>query len=160
MTFRCFRKMLAAIGLFFLIVGCQTVTLASAESASPENSVSLPQGQNAGVWKGNYLVVDYKYTRGQSDMDLTGTVNFGDNITMNFVLLRDFRLSAVFLDENGRVLEKKALTTERGNFDPIPFHAKITVPANTASMSFSYQGTAIEGGDDSGGGGGITNFWQ
>jgi hypothetical protein len=154
-----FSKVLFTIGLFFLIAGCQTMTPSyRTGSVSPEDSVPLPVGQNAGAWKGNYLVVDYKYSRALTDIDMTGMVNFADNMTMNFVLLRDFHLSAIFLDENGKVLGTKGLTTGRGSFDPISFRAQMAVPPATVAISFSYQGTAIEGGNDDGGG--INHFWQ
>jgi hypothetical protein len=159
MHFKNLTRILTTVALFFLIAGCQTMTLSSGTgSVSPENRVPFPEGQNAGVWKGNYLVVDYKYSRALTDIDMTGMVNFADNMTMNFVLLRDFHLSAIFLDENGKVLGTKGLTTGRGSFDPISFRAQMAVPPATVAISFSYQGTAIEGGNDDGGG--INHFWQ
>jgi hypothetical protein len=159
MNSRSFSTVLAAMGLFLLLCGCQTMLAGSVTgSVSPEDLVAFPQGQSSGAWKGNYLVVDYRYSRNQSDLDMTGKVEFLDNMSMNFVFLRDFQLSAIFIDENGRVLATKSLVTGRGNFDPIPFRTQIGIPPTTVSIAFSYQGTAIEGGTEDGGG--ITRFFQ
>jgi len=159
MNFRSFSKTLTAIVLFLFLAGCQSMGSSyGVGSVSPEDRAPFPPGQNSGTWKGSSLVVDYKYSRTQSDLDMTGTVNFLDNITMNFVLLRDFQVSIIFVDENGKVLATQGLTTGRGAFDPIPFHVKMTAPQAAVAMSFSYKGTAIEGGRDEGGG--VTNFWQ
>ena len=51
----------------------------------------------------------------------------------------------------------KMLATNRDSFDPIPFTRRINLPAKAVSIAFSYQGKAIEGADE--GGGGITSFW-
>lgn len=159
MKFRSFSNALAAIALFLFLAGCQTMSSSyGVGTVSPEDRAPFLPGQNSGSWKGSSLVVDYKYSRTQSDLDMTGTVNFLDNITLNFVLLRDFQVSIIFVDENGRVLGTKGLATGRGAFDPIPFHVKMPVPQAATAMSFSYKGTAIEGGNDDGGG--VTYFWQ
>jgi hypothetical protein len=42
-----------------------------------------------------------------------------------------------FLDENGRVIKEIGLLTSRGSFDPISFHRRINLPANTAYVAFS-----------------------
>jgi len=159
MNLRSFNKTLAAIAIFLFLAGCQTMSSSyGVGSVSPEDRAPFPPGGNSGTWKGSSLVVDYKYSRTQSDLDMSGTVNFLDNITMNFVLLRDFQISIIFVDENGKVLVTQGLATGRGAFDPISFHVKMSAPQAAVAMSFSYKGTAIEGGSDDGGG--VTYFWQ
>jgi hypothetical protein len=37
---------------------------------------------------------------------------------------QDFRLSAIFLDENGRILKQIGLAINRGSFDPISFRTR------------------------------------
>jgi hypothetical protein len=91
-------------------------------------------------------------------MDLTGDVRFIDAFRLGFTVLDEFRLSAVFLDENGRVLESKGLLTNRGSLDDIPFHVTLRPPSSAVSMAFSYAGKAHEGGRDSGAGS-LTSFW-
>jgi hypothetical protein len=150
----------AAMGLAFLIAGCQTGPLYSGTGyVAPEDTVSVAQGRGGGTWKGRDLSVAYKYSRDRGGMDISGTIDFADHMTYNFTNLHDFRLSVYFLDESGKVLLTNGLTTQRGGLDPIPFHSKLMLPAGAVSMAFSYQGTALEGGGG-GEGGGVSYFWQ
>jgi hypothetical protein len=77
-------------------------------------------------------------------MDLSGNVLFSYSLTMGYTNLLDFRLGAIFLDENGRVLEEIELATNRGSFDPISFSRRINLPPNAVFMAFIYQGEAAE----------------
>jgi hypothetical protein len=144
----------------FLSSGCQTTSSYSKTAViAQEDRVPVPQGKETGTWNGKDLSVDYRYSREAGQIDLSGTVNFADHMTLGYVLLHDFRLGVIFTDEKGSVLEMKGLATDRGSFKPIPFHVSLSVPISASTMSFSYQGTAIEGGNDSGGGG-VSRFWQ
>lgn len=146
--------------LFFFLAGCQTLPFpAQNGTVSSENRVTISDGKQSGSWRGNDLTVDYACTRTGADLDITGTVRFAEHMSMGFSLLRDFRLSAILTDENGRVLETKGVTTDRGKIGPIPFRVRFAVPVAATSMAFSYSGVAVEaGGED--GGGGFTHFWQ
>jgi len=85
------------------------------------------------------------YSKDQGQTDLSGSVRFADYF-MGYSRLQDFRLEAILLDENGTVLQKIGLATNRGSFDPMPFHSKLKLPPNAVFMAFSYQGTAGESG--------------
>ncbi len=127
-------------------------------SVPSQDRITISQPQNSGVWKAKDLTVDYSYSRNQDQFNLSGKVNFADYMTLGYSLLQDFRLSAIFFDENGRVIETKGITTQRGSLESFPFRVALRLPSRALSMSFSYQGKAIEsGGED--GGGGATNFW-
>ncbi|MHC1726909.1 MAG: hypothetical protein AB9866_13035 [Syntrophobacteraceae bacterium] len=148
--------MAAALALF--VSGCQTMDPYSRSGVvAPEDRVGISQPRQSAVWNGKDLTVEYKYSRDQSQLDISGRVDFADHMTSSFMTLHDFRLSAVFVDESGKVLGTHGLVTDRGYFHPIPFNARLTVPGGTVSLTFSYQGTAIEGGNDNGGGGNY--FW-
>jgi hypothetical protein len=77
-----------------------------------------------------------------------GRKNFGQP-DPNFNIL----LSAIFLDENGKVLKEIGLATNRDTLDPIPFSQRISLPLNAVFMAFSYQGVACDLGR------GRTSFW-
>jgi hypothetical protein len=126
---------------------------AVAQSVSAADRLSIEQPQNSGRWKGNDLTVEYRYSKDQAQMDLSGNVRFSYSISMGYTELRNFRLGAIFLDENGKVLEETGLAASRGSFDPIPFSRRINLPPNAVSMAFSYQGTASDVGRDK------TSFW-
>lgn len=145
------------VGMLFLSIPISTY--AAGGKVAPQDLISLGQGLQTGVWMGNNVTVDYKLSRGQSGIDLSGVARFNDNIAMNFSVLRDFHLRAVFTDAGGRIIGSQGLATNRGNFDPTPFRAKLTPPPGTADIAFGYEGTALGGGDE-GAGGGPTRFWQ
>lgn len=124
---------------------------------APEDRLSISQPGDSGQWKGQDLTVQYKYSKKSDQVALTGNVNFANYLLMGYVMLQDFRLSVIFVDENGQKLQSQGLTTGRGSFDPIPFQASLTVPHGAVAMAFSYQGEAIDSGHD--GVGGPTSFW-
>ena len=131
---------------------------AAAGFVAPADRLSIPQPHVSAVWKGQDLTVNYTYSAEQGQMELSGNIRFSDSMSMGFALLHDFRLSVIFLDQNGRVLEQKVLATNRGGFDPIPFKTRLTLPPGAVSMAFSYQGQAVDSASG-GGGGGFNSFW-
>jgi len=143
----------------FLLTSCQGFTQGMQTGiVPPENRADISMDKGKGVWQGRYLSVDYSYSRGSGNIDLAGAVQFEDSLALGFTVLHDFRISARFLDANGRVLETRPITTDRGSFSPIPFRKTMSIPSSAVAMSFTYEGTAIEsGGDD---GGGISRFWE
>ena len=147
----------------FAIAGCQSMSpMSGGGIVYPQDRVSLDTGPNVGSWRGDDVTVDYSFSRGQHDMDISGTAWFNDHMTTNYTFLRDFQLSAIFTDRDGRVLGSQGLATNRGNLDPTPFRARLVPPAGTAEIAFAYTGTAFStgGSDDGGGGGGPNSFWQ
>ena len=117
---------------------------AVAQSVSAPDRLSIEEPRYSGRWKGDDLTVEYRYSRDRGQMDLSGNVRFSYSLTMGYTELRNFHLGAVFLDENGKVLEETGLASNRGSFDPIPFNRRINLPPNAVSMAFSYQGTATD----------------
>ncbi len=159
MKIPCFAAITLVCSFFFL-AGCQTMPFSAQNgTVSSEDRVSISEGKQSGSWRGKDLTVDYAGTRTGADLELNGTVRFAAHMLMGFSLLRDFHLSAILTDENGKVLETKGITADRGQIGPIPFRVRFSVPAGAASMAFTYSGVAVEGGGDDGGGG-FTHFWQ
>jgi hypothetical protein len=138
---------------FFISASQIIIADAVAQSVSAADRLSIEQPQYSGRWKGNDLTVEYSYSIDQGQMDLSGNVRFSYSLIMGYTELRNFRLGAIFLDENGKVLEETGLAANRGSFDPIPFNRRINLPSNAVSMAFSYQGTATDVGRDK------TSFW-
>ena len=144
----------SVIAAAFFISASQIIAAdAGAQSVSAADRLSIEQPRYSGRWKGNDLSVEYRYSKDQGQMDLSGNVRFSYSLVMGYTDLRNFRLGAIFLDENGKVLEEIGLATNRGSFDPIPFSRRINLPPNAVSMAFSYQGTATDVGRDK------TSFW-
>jgi hypothetical protein len=126
---------------------------AGAQSVSAADRLSIEQPLYSGQWKGNDLTVEYRYSKDQGQMDLSGNIRFSYSMTMGYTNLQDFRLGAIFLDKNGKVLQEIGLATNRNAFDPIPFNRRINLPSNAVFMAFSYQGKACDQGR------GKTSFW-
>jgi len=146
--------LLSVIAVAFFISASQIIAAdAGAQSVSAADRLSIEQPRYSGRWKGNDLSVEYSYSKDQGQMDLSGNVRFSYSLVMGYTDLRSFQLGAIFLDENGKVLEETGLATNRGSFDPIPFSRRINLPPNAVFMAFRYQGTATDVGRDK------TSFW-
>ena len=144
----------SVIAVVFFISASQIIAAdAGAQSVSAADRVSIEQPRYSGQWKGNDLTVEYRYSKDQGQMDLSGNVRFSYSLIMGYTNLRNFRLGAIFLDENGKVLEETGLATNRGSLDPFPFNRRINLPSNAVFMAFSYQGTATDVGRDK------SSFW-
>jgi hypothetical protein len=117
---------------------------AGGRSVLPADRLSLELPQYSGQWKGNDIAVEYSYSKDQGQMDLSGNIRFSNALTLGYSRLQEFRLGAIFLDQNGRVLTEVGLVTNRDSFDPISFHRRISLPPNAVFMAFSYEGIAIE----------------
>jgi hypothetical protein len=135
----------SVIAVAFFISASQIIVAdADAQSVSVADRLSIEQPRYSGQWKGNDITVEYRYSHDHGQMDLSGNVRFSYSLIMGYTNLLDFRLGAIFLDENGRVLEEIELATNRGSFDPISFSRRINLPPNAVFMAFSYQGEAAE----------------
>ncbi len=150
-----FRLSVIVSALF--VAGLQSS--AAAGFVSPADRLSIAEPQSSAEWKGQDLTVKYAYSADQGQVELSGNIRFADFLLLGFTLLHDFRLSVIFLDQNGKVLEQKGLVTNRGGFDPIPFKTRLTLPPGAVFMAFSYQGQAVDSASGGGGGGGFTSFW-
>lgn len=126
---------------------------AGVRSVPPADRLSIAQSGDSGQWKGRDVTVEYRYSKDNGQIDLSGTARFAFFLPMGYSRLEDFHLGAIFVDENGKVLEEIGLATSHGSFDPVAFHRKVKLPLDAVSMAFSYQGTAIPSGV-----GGITSF--
>lgn len=143
--------------LAVLLSGCQTTYFQETTGyVSSDDLVAFTGDQGSGTWKGRDLEVQYNYSP-KLRYNFSGIVQLGSNIVYNFSVLRDFQLKVIFADNSGKILGTQAVVTNRGNLDPIPFATSLYVPANTAGIAFSYQGTVLEGGNDEGGS--LTSFW-
>ncbi|MFZ0928338.1 MAG: hypothetical protein WAN11_07045 [Syntrophobacteraceae bacterium] len=156
---RGFLFLSSAIAGVLFIAALQIIgTAAAARSVPASDRLSIAEPRYSGHWKGDDLTVEFSYSKDQGQMDLSGKVLFAFSMIMGYSRMEDFRLAAIFLDENGKVIQETGLATNTGSFDPIPFHNRIKLPPNAAFMAFSYQGKAFESGSYHGGG--ITTFWH
>ena len=126
---------------------------AGVKTVSAPDRLSIEQAASSGQWQGKDISLEYKYSKNKGNLELSGTVRFAMYLAMGYSRLENFRLTAMLLDPDGRVLQETGLVTNRGSFNPVSFSQAINLPANAVSVAFSYQGTGIESGT-----GGITSF--
>ncbi|MGO9689997.1 MAG: hypothetical protein ACLP2X_15835 [Syntrophobacteraceae bacterium] len=129
------------------------------KALNPASQIALnAQGQQAGQFNAPDLTVNYTYVRTGGDMQLTGNVQFGMTIQANYSVVQTFQLGLAMADAQGNVLGEQGVTTAYDNNvgDTINFSTSVVVPAQTASMAFTYTGQAYASG--SGGGPDPTNF--
>jgi hypothetical protein len=143
------------IAALFILSSQIVAVNAAAKSVSPVDRLSIEQPRYSGEWKTSDLKVEYSYSKDQGQMDLSGNIRFANYLINGYSNLHNFHLGAIFLDENGKVLQEIGLATGRGPLDAISFHHKVNLPSNAAFMAFSYQGDATSGG---GNGAGMTSF--
>ena len=129
------------------------------KTINPASQIALnAQGQQSGQFNAPDLTVNYTCVRTGSDMQLTGNVQFGMTIQANYSVVQTFQLGLALADAQGNVLGEQGVTTAYDNNvgDTINFSTSVVVPAQTASMAFTYTGQAYASG--SSGGPDPTNF--
>ncbi len=133
------------LALLVISAGCQTVGYSELGRTVPaQDQVAILEQQQNGSWRSRDLTVDFRYARNQGTMELSGTVYFDDHLVYNYNLLRDFHMNVLLLDGAGKVLGTYPVTTQRGDFSPIPFRSRIAVPSSAVAVAFSYDGIAVE----------------
>lgn len=121
-------------------------------------------GPQAGTWDGMYVSIKYKYVRDGEKLKLDGVARYADKIVYNYSMIDYFHLDALFLDPQGKVIETQGIASaasdslQPSSADPsVYFKKELILPANTASMAFSYKGQAVAADEDSGG---PRYFWE
>ncbi len=113
------------------------------QTLNPANQIVLnAQGQQSGQFNGPDLTVNYTYVCSGSDMQINGSIQFGMAIQANYAVVQTFQLGLALADAQGNVLEQRGLTTsyDHNVGDTINFCTSVAVPAQTASMAFTYTG--------------------
>jgi len=139
---------------------------AAAWSTAEAQSKPIPLvagGPQQGTFQSQYLTINYNYTFSQNQLTVSGKLNFDNSLTMNYPGLRQFYVEVIMLNAQGGVIERSNVHLRSGfNWGDSDasaassFNAQLSVPPQTASISFYYNGVTQSG---TGGGGG-TSFWN
>jgi hypothetical protein len=154
-------RLLGFMLVMVLMFGCQSLSFDPKGHTVPENRwIALPRaGEYSGTWTNEDLTLDYKFVRNQSQLRISGSIQFADRITKNFLIIQYFHLDAIPVDAQGKVLDMIGLTSAASVntiFDhSLEFNSILTLPSNTEAFVFSYRGRAYgtEHGD-------IMDFWE
>ncbi len=155
-------KVVRGFGFSMLLILLMTVAFAAdglGKTLIPANQIVLnAQGQQSGQFNAPELTVSYTPARTGGGMQLTGNVQFGMSIQGNYAVVQTFQLGVVLADVQGNVLGEQQITSafDTNVGDTINFSASVAVPAQAASMAFTYTGQAFSAGR---GGSNPTNFW-
>lgn len=149
-----------AFCMLMLFAGQATPFAVSKGVVLERDRIPLPgdSPRNA-VWETRDLKVDYRFSRSGNRLNISGVVRLDDSIRYNASRLADFHMGLAVADGQGRVRRMRGLATTGfgGVDDPMFFDASFSIPADTAFMTFYYQGEAV----DSGGPSGSTfSFWE
>jgi hypothetical protein len=156
-------RLLGCMLVMAFMFGCQSLSFDPKGHTVPESKwIALPQaGEYSGTWTNDDLTLDYKLSRNQSQLRISGSIRFADRITNSFFIVQYFHLDAIPVDARGKVLDMIGLTTTSGMniiFDhSLDFSSVLSLPPNTEAIVFSYRGKALEG---DGGDGDIMDFWE
>lgn len=137
-----------------LLTGCQSVPMSHVGGRVPaQKRMALAQdGSHSATYRAEDVLIDYKYSRNQSLLDLSGSIGFTDSIRQSFRRIEGFHADVIFVNENGVVVDSQALTTSSSDSSdsPILFKTSVTVSQDVVAISFAYTGNAIATGGGSG----------
>lgn len=138
--------LLILIGLPILLTGCQTTSNYFAGTrVEPALQIPLRPGETkSGVWQTFEMIIQYDAEMGQENLRISGHGELSQHYQLLYSKLRRFDLYLFVLDDEHRVL--KTVTLHPGLLldteDKIPFDRTVSLPANTAGLSFGYSGKA------------------
>lgn len=152
------RVLPVAMAVFFL-AACRTMPVSYSGGMVP-SSKQVPlveSGLRSGQYNTEDLRIDYEYSRSGSKLSISGSIYFEDRIIYSFLRIEQFHADLIFVDAGGRALEAQGLTTSSFSKSDsgLTFSRDVVIPANAASLSFSYSGTAKSGDRDRGEGSGM-----
>lgn len=141
------RKMQVLMVCIFLC----GVFAATAMGASISENKVIPfaaGGPRTGTLQTDYLDISYKYTFSQNYLTISGNLDFAYSLIMNYPSgLAQFYMQVLFVDSQGRVLERRNVTLDYDyywgnlqNLAPSAFNARLDIPPQTAGMAFYYTG--------------------
>ena len=142
--------------LITMLASCQGKFMSGqGRVVAEEKRIALQsEGSASGSWQGKKdLTVNYTTTRSQDTLQIAGDIVF-----MRERLLDIFRFSLVLIDGGGNVLDVAPVTSAGGRqkVQQVPFSREITLPPNTMSFAFTYDGTTRGVGQ----GGSPNSFWS
>jgi|WetSurMetagenome_2_1015567.scaffolds.fasta_scaffold441625_1 hypothetical protein len=151
--------------LMVAIVLCGLLGTVTRSDSQPQGKlIPLVAGSpQQGTFSSQYLTIAYNYTFTQNQLTVSGNLNFDNSLTMNYPGLRQFYLEVLLLNGQGGVIERSNVTLRSGftwgddeAIAASSFNAQLSVPPQTASLTFYYNGVT-QGGV---GGGSGTSFWN
>jgi len=116
------------------------------EKAVPESErITLSAHNASGTWQTDDVIVEYQSEQTGGQIEISGQVNFTDQVSDTFNTVDYFKLIAAFLDDQGKELASYELMT-KSNFSSRGagpgFSKTVGVPQGASSFAFGYSGQA------------------
>lgn len=144
--------------LFFIVIfsgllSCMNYITYKGHEVAEEDRLPIHDGgPNHGFWQTNDLSVNYVYHKTANDIQLSGEISFAVHLMNSFSSLDSFHLRIYFLDGDGRIIEGKGIfySGYKVSIENMEFNRRLSLPADTTAMVFSYTGTASDQSGDEG----------
>jgi hypothetical protein len=154
-------RLLGFMLVMALSFGCQSLPFDPKGHKVPESSwIALPpDGEYSGAWTNEDLTLNYRSVRNQSQLRISGSVQFADRITKAYLIVQYFHLDVIPVDARGKVLDMIGLISAASVntiFDnSLEFNRILTLPSNSEAIVFSYRGRTAGTRDA-----GSMDFWE
>jgi hypothetical protein len=129
-TVRAFKSYLLFLSI--LLIACQGMQ----RSVAPEDRISLRQGgPHTGIWESNTIFLEYQYNKLAGEFKLSVQVKVKTKVRYD-----GFKVYVLFVDAEGRVLERKEVAVYRldNTFEMPPEATYISLHANTYRRPIIY----------------------
>ena len=135
--------------LFVVVSGCvETSMMHQGNSVTTAMTVVELQkgGPHADVWETFDIMIDYKYTQGDGEIEVSGQAVLSEHYQMNYNSLSKLFVYIYILDKDSRVLKTGELVRSMtGSVEELlTFSQQYEVPSGAASVTFGYDGVASE----------------
>ena len=119
--------------LSILLIACQGMQ----RTVAPEDRISLRQGgPHTGIWESNTIFLEYQYYKLAGEFKLSVQVKVKTKVSYD-----GFKVYVLFVDAEGRVLERKEVAVYRldNTFEMPPQATYISFQANTYRRPTRYE---------------------
>ena len=153
-------RLVMVLAVVAFLGGCQGSLLnVQGQNIQYADRILLKEGgQQTDQYRTDDLAIKYEYVRKGDSLTISGVVRFSNSMQGNFPTITTFNLALMLADAQGAILTQQGLTTgyDLNVEQPLTFSRTMVVPAQTASMAFSYSGMASGGASF----GSPTAFWH
>ncbi|MGO9021667.1 MAG: hypothetical protein ACLQVJ_25300 [Syntrophobacteraceae bacterium] len=140
-------KLTQVLVISLLLCGLFTVAAMGAPVPANKLITLVAGGPHQETMETQYLKIACDYTLNKDQLKLSGKLHFHRSITMNYPGLKLFYMEAIFLNAQGKVLERTNISLQNDyvwghmeNPAPASFDIQLTVPPQTTAMTFYYNG--------------------
>lgn len=129
--------------LMISIVFCGLIaTPAISGTVAADKRINLVEGAaQTGNVKTPHMTITYNYTLSKKQLAMTGEFKFIESLATIFSTgLKSFNMQVLFLDANGKIIQRSNVKLGKDQPAGKAFDAKLSVPAPAKAIAFYYTG--------------------